>query len=184
MSDSKIPVLGRQTQRRNHTNDQWLSVINKVIENVAMKLKRREIRGSSSCSVQIADLLRTIIKEGEFNTVQEILDLIRTVGKRLASVHPIEVAIGNIVRRVLMIIRREALALSKEQSGDHKEIDDSQVEKLEFSRQLSSILDDDHHLAQTETKSNANTQDPIIPQLCSLLESGIFCPKVPTMLIA
>lgn len=51
------------------------------------------------------------VNNGRYSNVKELLDMIRSVGKALASAQPIELCIGNIVRRVLYIVRHEFTVL-------------------------------------------------------------------------
>jgi translation initiation factor eIF-2B subunit beta len=100
----------------------------------------RELTGSNTVALHTADLLRQLISRKKFSTVSELLEIIRSVGKTLIAAHPIELAIGNIVRRVLYIIRHETAAIVKEvQSGVDN--NNSQQANVDLSLSLHKILD-------------------------------------------
>lgn len=71
-------------------------------------LKRRQIRKSRSCAIATAHLLRQVVKTFRITDVSRLIERIQQVGQRLISAQPKELAVGNIVRRVLGVIRDEA----------------------------------------------------------------------------
>ncbi len=77
-----------------------------------MKLKRRELRGSNAVALHTAELLRSLVSRRKYNSVGELMQMVRGVGKALEAAHPIELASGNIVRRVLYIVRHESVAIT------------------------------------------------------------------------
>lgn len=101
----------------------------------------RELTGSNIVALHTADLLRTLISKKKFSTVTELLEIIRSIGSALIAAHPIELAIGNIVRRVLYIIRHETAAIVKElQSGVDSSTGQQQA-NVDLSLALHKILD-------------------------------------------
>ncbi|OQV05880.1 hypothetical protein CLAIMM_10536 [Cladophialophora immunda] len=70
-------------------------------------LKRRQIRGSKRCAVVTTLLLlRTVEVTKQADSVR-LIQRVTEVGKKLIEAAPHEPAVGNIVRRVLGIIREE-----------------------------------------------------------------------------
>lgn len=123
----------------------WLSDMNKVIERLVIMLKRREIHGASIVASQTAELLRTVISKGRFSTVQQLLDMIRSVGKRLIAAHPIELAIGNVVRRVMKIVRHETFTLlQRNPSKSHADVEHGSDPgyAVEMNVSLATLLDE------------------------------------------
>ena len=55
-----------------------------------------------------AYLLRRVVETFKFTDVQALIERVQQVGQRLLAAQPREMAIGNIVRRVLGVIREEA----------------------------------------------------------------------------
>uniref|UniRef100_A0A8B9BMA9 Translation initiation factor eIF2B subunit beta n=1 Tax=Anser brachyrhynchus TaxID=132585 RepID=A0A8B9BMA9_9AVES len=52
-------------------------------------------------------LLRKIIAHGHWGSAGELMELIRAEGRRMAAAQPSETTVGNMVRRVLKVIREE-----------------------------------------------------------------------------
>lgn len=77
------------------------------IESLTYLLKRRQIKGDD-CAEATAHVLRQVVAKAKWNDVDQLLHKIQTVGTRLARAAPQEPVIGNIVRRVMGLIRDEA----------------------------------------------------------------------------
>ena len=70
-------------------------------------LKRRQIRHSRPCAIATARLLRQIVSSIRSPEPQKFIHRVQEVGKRLVAAQPRELVVGNIVRRVLGLIRDE-----------------------------------------------------------------------------
>ncbi len=70
-------------------------------------MKRRQIRNSRPCALATAYLLRRVVETFKFTDVSKLIERVQQVGQCLISAQPRELAIGNIVRRVLGVIREE-----------------------------------------------------------------------------
>jgi translation initiation factor eIF-2B subunit beta len=77
------------------------------IEYFISLVKRRQISGSKPCALATAFLLRRVIAAGRASDTAKLLERVRDVGRRLVQANPRELVIGNIVRRVLGLIRDE-----------------------------------------------------------------------------
>ncbi|XP_020237955.1 translation initiation factor eIF-2B subunit beta [Cajanus cajan] len=78
-------------------------------------LKKRKIEGSQATAKQTAELLRSVISQQRLphtNQATALLNAVRAVGEKIIAANPIELAVGNIVRRVLHIIREEDHSLA------------------------------------------------------------------------
>lgn len=71
-------------------------------------LKRRQIKNSRPCAVATANLLLRVVVKFRWTDVGKLLQRIQEVGQRLIEAQPREMVVGNIVRRVLGMIRDEA----------------------------------------------------------------------------
>jgi translation initiation factor eIF-2B subunit beta len=71
-------------------------------------LKRRQIRNSRPCAIATAHLLLRVVSKFRWTDVASLIDRVHHVGRRLCLAQPREMAVGNIVRRVLHLIRSEA----------------------------------------------------------------------------
>lgn len=84
-----------------------------LVTDFVLKLKRRKIEGSQATAKQTAELLRQVVSQQRMpytNQASVLIDAVRAVGEQLIAANPIELAVGNIVRRVLHIIREENLS--------------------------------------------------------------------------
>lgn len=68
-------------------------------------LKRRQIRNSRPCALATTALLLRVVGEFKGRDAAKLVERIREVGRRLTSAQPREVVVGNIVRRVLGLVR-------------------------------------------------------------------------------
>ncbi|KAJ6702920.1 hypothetical protein OIU85_028939 [Salix viminalis] len=78
-------------------------------------LRSSKIEGSQATARQTAELLRSVISQQRVpytNQAGALIDAVRAVGEQLIAANPVELAVGNIVRRVLHIIREEDLSLT------------------------------------------------------------------------
>lgn len=71
-------------------------------------LKRRQIRNSRPCAVATAQLLLRVVASERTRDAQTLIQRIREVGSRLVAAQPREWAVGNIVRRILGVVREVA----------------------------------------------------------------------------
>ncbi|MCJ1243444.1 GCD complex subunit gcd7 [Trapelia coarctata] len=78
------------------------------IENLISLLKRRQIRSSRPCAIATAHLMRRVVATFKITDVARLIERVQQVGQRLTAAQPREIAVGNIVRRVLGVIREEA----------------------------------------------------------------------------
>ncbi|PHH66903.1 hypothetical protein CDD81_5255 [Ophiocordyceps australis] len=78
------------------------------IEKLIALLKRRQIRGSEACAIATTHILLQVVARSKWNDVDSLLQNVRDTGRRLAQAQPHELVVGNIVRRVLALIRDEA----------------------------------------------------------------------------
>ncbi|KAI9398577.1 hypothetical protein POPTR_003G199301v4 [Populus trichocarpa] len=86
-----------------------------LVNDFLIKLKKRKIEGSQATARQAAELLRSVISQQRVpytNQAGALIDAVRAVGEQLIAANPVELAVGNIVRRVLHIIREEDLSLT------------------------------------------------------------------------
>lgn len=70
-------------------------------------LKRRQIHSSRPCAIATAHLLRRVVGACQVTDVAKLIQRVQQVGQRLVTAQPKELAVGNIVLRVLGVIRDE-----------------------------------------------------------------------------
>ncbi|OKL58964.1 hypothetical protein UA08_05518 [Talaromyces atroroseus] len=78
------------------------------IDNLVSLLKRRQIRLSRSCAIATAYLLLRVVSAFRTTDATKLIERVQSVGRRLMVAQPRELVVGNIVRRVLGLIRDEA----------------------------------------------------------------------------
>ncbi|KAF7170448.1 hypothetical protein CNMCM6106_005138 [Aspergillus hiratsukae] len=89
--------------------------IDTSIDNLISLFKRRQIRHSRSCATATAYLLLRVISACRTTDAAKLIERVQSVGRRLVAAQPREMVVGNIVRRVLGLIRDEA---EDERDGD------------------------------------------------------------------
>ncbi|XP_015720575.1 translation initiation factor eIF-2B subunit beta [Coturnix japonica] len=84
------------------------SELSEQIESFVSRLRGGGHRPRSEDTArQTLSLLRKIIAHGRWGWAGELMDLIRTEGRRMTAAQPSETTVGNMVRRVLKVIREE-----------------------------------------------------------------------------
>ncbi|KAL5539321.1 hypothetical protein UlMin_042268, partial [Ulmus minor] len=92
-----------------------------LVNEFLVELKKRKIEGSQATAKQTAELLRSVISQQRVpysNQAGALIDAVKAIGEQLIAANPIELAVGNIVRRVLHIIREEDLSLTTAAMAD------------------------------------------------------------------
>lgn len=82
--------------------------IESSIELLISLLKRRQIKHSRQCALATIQLLIRVVATDRTRDATKLIDRIREVGRRLVAAQPREMAVGNIVRRVLGVVREVA----------------------------------------------------------------------------
>ncbi|KAI0009856.1 nagb/rpia/CoA transferase-like protein [Xylariaceae sp. FL0662B] len=78
------------------------------VEYLISLLKRRQIRGSESCAIATAHILLQVVAKDKWTNIDQLLGRIQLVGRKLVVAQPRELVIGNVVKRILGLIRDEA----------------------------------------------------------------------------
>lgn len=88
------------------------------IEGFSRDLKQGTLQGSYSIAYGTVSLLRRIVSQARWSNAKELMGLIKDEGAKIISNHPSETTIGNMIRRVLKIIREEYETAAKESAGE------------------------------------------------------------------
>lgn len=96
-------------------------------------LKRRQITSPRQCAVATAHILLQVVARGKWKDVDQLLDNVQQTGRRIGSVRPNELVIGNITKRVMGLIRDEAM------EDRNAEVDDSSAAPSPIKRTDSSV---------------------------------------------
>lgn len=78
-----------------------------LVDPVVAQLKRRQIHSSMDIALCVAHLLMRVISAARWTNPYDLINVIRQVGVTLNTAKPKEIIPGNIVRRVLALIRDE-----------------------------------------------------------------------------
>ncbi|KAK7208192.1 beta subunit of the translation initiation factor eIF2B [Myxozyma melibiosi] len=101
-----------------HTGRDKEKDLNTHIESFLAQMKRRQIKGPHDVALATAQLLLRVVSAARWTHIDQLITQIKVVGKRLQSAQPRELTCGNIVRRVLALIREEAEDTDDSESGD------------------------------------------------------------------
>ncbi|ODV79774.1 nagb/rpia/CoA transferase-like protein [Suhomyces tanzawaensis NRRL Y-17324] len=87
-----------------------------LIDPVVASLKRHQIEGDKNLALVISQLLMKVISAARWTNPYDLIDTIREVGTILEKAQPREIIAGNIVRRVLALIRDEIESVHQDDS--------------------------------------------------------------------
>ncbi|WVO14995.1 hypothetical protein L204_102638 [Cryptococcus depauperatus] len=79
----------------------------RLTETLCIGLRRRQIVGSLNVAIATAALIQSVVRSARYSTIDELLALIKSVGRKLIDANPKELAAANIIRRILRLIREE-----------------------------------------------------------------------------
>ncbi|KAI8390169.1 hypothetical protein BD560DRAFT_380125 [Blakeslea trispora] len=143
-----------------------------------LKLKTRQIVGSYEVAKETALILRQAISTTRWYDVDLLIGFITQLGGRLVAAQPKELAVGNIVRRVLKIIREVARGElndtannnfdddeeeeEEEDEEDEEEEEDSTANQTKsvFAHQKASVMNDKHRLLKQSSMFNLLSDGP------------------------
>lgn len=80
----------------------------------------RKIEGSKATAKVAAEVLRSFISQQRLpntNQAGALIEAVKAAGEQLIAANPVELAVGNVVRRVLHIIREEDVSLTSAAIG-------------------------------------------------------------------
>lgn len=143
-----------------------------IIDEFVVLLNRRELRGASKVALHTVHLLAKVLKlcPGDLNVFQ-LIERIRKLGKRLMKAVPQELAIGNIVRRVLFLIRSECDTAKVQSDLGAAELAESQKEHVsEGQASLKKLLDRD---SEHESLVSVSMESLVVDMIRSPVLSGI-----------
>ena len=83
-----------------------------AVHELGMRLRRHQLTGTEAIAEATARTLRATVSAAKFTRLDELVQMIRTVGRHLQDALPSEPVIGNITRRILFLLREEAKALT------------------------------------------------------------------------
>jgi translation initiation factor eIF-2B subunit beta len=131
------------------------------------QLKRRQTTSAYGNAKQTIDLLRKIVGSKAWKVTSELLLLVRAYGCHLIAADPLQFNVGNVVRRVLFIIREEFAAACKfERPG---ELDESKQDSSQSRVSLSNLLVEGE-VEKMDYTQQYDVRGPIIEAIKELLD--------------
>lgn len=133
------------------------------IEAFKQRLNRGSYEGSLIVAQQTIQILMRIVSHTKWANARELLRTVSTEGRKLMAVQPSESVVGNMVRRVLKIIREEYHA------SDEKHMDEKDTQESLHKLLLADETEDDY--SQPKPNMISRVQQSI-QELLSELETS------------
>ncbi|XP_046385764.1 translation initiation factor eIF-2B subunit beta [Ischnura elegans] len=92
--------------------------VNACISEFVRHVKQGKITGSLHLATKTVEMLKKIMTLEDWKTAKELMDLIASTGKVLMTALPFQSTVGNMVRRVLKIVREEYVAALKNEQEE------------------------------------------------------------------
>ncbi|XP_068978542.1 translation initiation factor eIF2B subunit beta-like [Bombus flavifrons] len=120
--------------------------INEGVLNLINDIHYGDVSGTHNIVVATILVLKDIINNAEWTTAENLINIISKNGKYLVEAIPLEFSIGNMVRRILQIIREEYTSELKNNTDEtdtqeslHK-ILTAEVQKILHSKLLNTFI--------------------------------------------
>ena len=144
-------------------------------QEMVMRLKRGSLAGSNNVARATTLFLRGIIG-GKWDNADDLIRTIRVAGRNLVSAQPVELALGNIVRRVLFIVRQEYLRASDEKIAQMEQESFQALlnrsHELDFTTKIKGLRQSIMEALQELMNELQNLYEPIAEQAASNIHSG------------
>ncbi|KAG1654754.1 hypothetical protein FOA52_003668 [Chlamydomonas sp. UWO 241] len=89
-----------------------------AVGDFCLQLQRRQVEGAMDCARRTAEVLRQLLTTQKHPDAASLIDDLRAVGLKMQRSNPVELSIGNMVRRVLHLVREEAREEVVEDAGE------------------------------------------------------------------
>ncbi|KAI8885995.1 nagb/rpia/CoA transferase-like protein [Backusella circina FSU 941] len=143
------------------------SALESQVQDFIQRLKRRQIVGSFFVAKETAILLRQVVSLSRWRDPDVLIDIVTETGIRLASAQPNELAVGNIVKRVLKVIRevtRGELETEGKRGGEAIEHEYSSFEDDEEEEEE----EEEEEFMKSSTNSSVAGNRPQLPTQTSM----------------
>ena len=75
-------------QRQTQTDNQSVDTSYKLVDALVASIRRRHIVGSRNAAIATATLIKNIVRHVKYSTVEELISIIKAIGKRLMDANP------------------------------------------------------------------------------------------------
>jgi translation initiation factor eIF-2B subunit beta len=124
-SKSGVSCLGAAFDLRTYLKS-YPNVL-RCLDALGVKLKRRQISGPHDSAMATVDVIRAVVGQCRWATAGQIMQILRAVGRELIAAKPTELAVGNMIRRALFIVREEYAGKLGEREGESDATGDTLV---------------------------------------------------------
>ncbi|PKI85477.1 GCD complex subunit gcd7 [Malassezia vespertilionis] len=90
------------------------------VKELSMQLRRQQLSGTEVIAEATAKIIRGVVSSAKYWRLEELMRMIRIVGRYLQDSLPSDPVIGNITRRILFLLREEARAAAHLEGGAEK----------------------------------------------------------------
>lgn len=93
----------------------WLSkwpTVESAHRKLVSELRRGEAQGSRMCALKTVAVARSMVGSCKWRTALELLGRLRWLGTSLQRAAPFEYSVGNVIRRIMLIVREEYATLA------------------------------------------------------------------------
>ncbi|KAF8643811.1 hypothetical protein AX16_008829 [Volvariella volvacea WC 439] len=88
----------------------------RAVDVLVNKLRRRQLVGSRAAALETLLVLRQVLSKAIVTDIDQLVNIIKAIGRRLVEAQPNEHAVGNTVRKLLHVTREEERILLKSSS--------------------------------------------------------------------
>eukprot|EP00771_Trimastix_marina_P001085 gnl/Trimastix_PCT/2126.p1 GENE.gnl/Trimastix_PCT/2126~~gnl/Trimastix_PCT/2126.p1 ORF type:complete len:361 (-),score=59.10 gnl/Trimastix_PCT/2126:76-1158(-) len=140
-----------------------------IINDFAFKIRHGKIQSSLKIAKATAQMLRQVVDSSNYINASNLMAMIKCIGKKLVSQLPNDVVVGNIIRRVLHIIREESSTAEEPPAPENPNISLPRrfPGSLQHSPSLRSLLEP---VQASIDSSSADIKSPILSQIDEYLD--------------
>ncbi|CAH2350791.1 translation initiation factor eIF-2B subunit beta [[Candida] railenensis] len=141
-----------------------------LVDPTVAQLKRRQIEGTKDIALSISQLLMRVISTARWTNPYDLIKIIRKVGTILISAQPKEVVVGNVVRRVLALIRDEIETEATSSSTTASASKDTPMMSSMFSLLSTNNNDSNSEIHHQSKKQSSDLRSIIIQGIRDLID--------------
>lgn len=150
----ELSALAQSDMITTHTHQAGRTIVSKGFDTkfkcIIDSLRRRELAGSYRVAIATAEVMKVVVSSSRWTSAQTVIERVKEIGKLLISAAPLELTIGNVVRRVLSIIREEYLACQYQENQEEGSEEIARVLDPHSSPALYKMLGHDRDEVYTE----------------------------------
>eukprot|EP01095_Lingulamoeba_sp_RSL-Kostka_P014832 TRINITY_DN6622_c0_g1_i3.p1 TRINITY_DN6622_c0_g1~~TRINITY_DN6622_c0_g1_i3.p1 ORF type:complete len:379 (-),score=97.44 TRINITY_DN6622_c0_g1_i3:300-1436(-) len=135
------------------------------------KLRRRKVKGSYECGKGCAKLIQSILGSWNWKTASAAIKLLHILGDIVVKAQPVEIVVGNMIRRCLYYIRDEYIIIKNAKlSGVKDELELSQGLAQPALQNIFELEDDEEDFLEQYNEKGFNLKKLVLDDVRTLLE--------------